>query len=145
MTLRDRFSKNGTQLSGEFVPASVPDIAFMLHSADLDRGNARASRVNRTHRVVQERAKTIAARRSKIRSLWLPLLLFSVLLVGICIAVWVVVDEYEIAAAGTPGGIQAASYQWLVPLFWSIPVSAALLAVVWFRKTRGDTGRGPGE
>ena len=49
---------------------------------------ARASVVNRTHRVVRERAKTLAARRSRIRSLWIPLAVCSSLLVIICTAVW---------------------------------------------------------
>ena len=98
---------------------------------------ASADRVNRTHRVVRERAKTLAERRSKIRSLWLPIVIFSSVLVAICIAVWMVLDEYEIVSAGS----QVASYQVLVPLLWSIPVSAALLAVVWFRQSRSDAGR----
>ena len=98
---------------------------------------ASADRVNRTHRVVRERAKTLAARRSKIRSLWLPVVLFSSLLVAICCAVWMVLDEYEVVAAGS----QVASYQVLVPVLWSIPVSAALLAVVWFRQSRSDVSR----
>ena len=104
---------------------------------DLGNTGASAERVNRTHRVVRERAKTIAERRSKIRSLWLPVVIFSSVLVAICIAVWMVLDEYEIVAAGS----QVASYQVLVPLLWSIPVSAALLAVVWFRQSRSDAGR----
>jgi len=141
MKLRDRFSRNGSQFSDNFSATPAPDLASMFRTAEIDRGNARATRVNRTHRVVQERAKTIAERRSKIRSLWLPLLIFSTLLVGICLAVWVVLDEYELAAAGT----QVSSYQWLVPLFWSVPVSASLLAIVWFRQSRSDTGRGPVE
>lgn len=95
---------------------------------------ASSDRVNRTHRVVRERAKTMAARRSKIRSLWLPLTIFSILLVGFCIAVWTVLDEYELVAVGS----QVSSYQVLVPLIWSIPVSAALLAVIWFRQSRGS-------
>jgi len=98
---------------------------------------ASAERVNRTHRVVRERAKTLAERRSKIRSLWLPVLIFSSVLVAICIAVWMVLDEYEIVSSGS----QVGSYQVLVPLLWSIPVSAALLAVVWFRQPRSDAGR----
>jgi hypothetical protein len=97
---------------------------------------ASAERVNRTHRVVRERAKTLAERRSKIRSLWLPVVIFSSVLVAICIAVWMVLDEYEIVASGS----QVASYQVLVPLLWSIPVSASLLAVVWFRQSRTDAG-----
>ena len=99
---------------------------------------ARAARVNRTHRVVRERAKTLAERRSKIRSLWLPIVIFSSVLIAICTAVWMVLDEYEIVAAGS----QVSGYQILVPFLWSIPVSAALLAVVWFRQSRTDTGTG---
>jgi len=102
----------------------------------LQDTGARAERVNRTHRVVRERAKTLAERRSKIRSLWLPVVMFSLVLVAVCIAVWMVLDEYEIVAAGS----QVGSYQVLVPLLWSIPVSAALLAVVWFRQSRSGTG-----
>jgi hypothetical protein len=104
----------------------------------LQDTGARADCVNRTHRVVRERAKTLAERRSKIRSLWLPVVIFSLVLVAICIAVWMVLDEYEVVAAGS----QVGSYQVLVPLLWSIPVSAALLAVVWFRQQRSDAGRG---
>lgn len=104
----------------------------------LQDSGASAERVNRTHRVVRERAKTLAARRSKIRSLWLPIVIFSTVLVAICIAVWMVLDEYEIFAAGS----QVAGYQILVPFLWSIPVSAALLAVVWFRQSRSGTGTG---
>jgi hypothetical protein len=117
---------------------SLAEIRSVLRSAG---STATAARVNRTHRVVHERAKTIAARRSKIRSLWVPLFIFSTLLVALCFAVWTVLDEYEVAAAGS----QVGSYQVLVPLFWSIPVSAALLAVVWFRQTRGSAGRGATE
>ena len=40
--------------------------------AQDSRQVARASVVNRTHQVVRERAKTIAARRSRVRSLWIP-------------------------------------------------------------------------
>jgi hypothetical protein len=146
MNLRQRFASESKEFDREFAANSAPYVTSIFRTAETSEssgGNARASRVNRTHRVVQERAKTIAARRSKIRSLWLPLVIFSTLLVGICIAVWVVLDEYELAAAGT----QVSSYQWLVPLFWSVPVSASLLAIVWFRQTRpdqsrGDTGRG---
>ena len=38
---------------------------------------ARASLVNRTHRVVRERAQVMADRRSRIRSLWLPIAVCS--------------------------------------------------------------------
>lgn len=93
---------------------------------------ARASLVNRTRRVVRERAEGIAARRRHIRSLWLPIAVCSGMLVIICTAVWSLLDEYEL----TPNGIPDASYQFLVLLLWFLPVSMALLAMVWFRRVR---------
>ncbi|HEX7157484.1 MAG TPA: hypothetical protein VF214_00610 [Edaphobacter sp.] len=91
---------------------------------------ARASMVNRTRRVVRERALAIADQRSRARSLWLPLTVCSGLLVIICTAVWSLLDEYEL----TPNGIPDASDQFLVLLLWFLPVSMALLALVWFRR-----------
>jgi hypothetical protein len=99
--------------------------------ADLDT-TARASVVNRTHRVVRERAKTIAARRSRIRSLWIPVAVCSSLLVIICTAVWSALDAYDV----TPTGVPDASNQFLVLCLWFFPVSMALLAVVLFRRAR---------
>jgi hypothetical protein len=93
---------------------------------------ARASVVNRTHRVVRERAKTIAAQRSRVRSLWIPLAVCSSLLVIICTAVWSVLDQYEV----TPSGVPDASNQFLVLCLWFLPVSMALLAVVLFQRAR---------
>jgi hypothetical protein len=97
---------------------------------------ASAAMVNRTHRVVRERARTMQARRSLVRSLWLPLAVFSGILIVICTAVWTVLDEYEIA----PTGIPDASQQMFVVMLWFLPLSAVLLAVVWFRRARADDG-----
>jgi hypothetical protein len=99
--------------------------------ASLDT-SARVSVVNRTHRVVRERAKTIAARRSRIRSLWIPVGVCSSLLVIICTAVWSALDGYDV----TPTGVPDASNQFLVLCLWFFPVSMALLAVVLFRRAR---------
>lgn len=93
---------------------------------------ARASLVNRTHRVVRERAQVLAARRSKIRSLWLPIAVASGLLIIICTAVWNLLDEYELS----PTGIPDASDQYMVLLLWFLPLSMALLTIVWFRRAR---------
>jgi hypothetical protein len=93
---------------------------------------ARASVVNRTHRVVRERAKTMAARRSRVRSLWIPMAVCSSLLVIICTAVWSALDAYDV----TPSGVPDASNQFLVLCLWFLPVSMALLAVVLFQRAR---------
>jgi hypothetical protein len=99
--------------------------------SNIDSG-ASASMVNRTHRVVRERAKAINARRSRVRGLWIPMLVCSALLVILCSAVWSVLDQYELAPMGVPDS----SDQMMVLLLWFFPVSAALLAMVWFRRTR---------
>jgi hypothetical protein len=93
---------------------------------------ARGSVVNRTHRVVRERAKTMAARRSRVRSLWIPLAVCSSLLVILCTAVWSALDAYDV----TPSGMPDASNQFLVLCLWFLPVSMALLAVVLFQRAR---------
>jgi hypothetical protein len=98
---------------------------------------ARASVVNRTHRVVRERAKTIAAGRRRFRSLWIPMAVCSSLLVIICTAVWSVLDQYDVAPTGVPD----ASNQFLVLLLWFLPMSMALLALVLFRRTRKRADR----
>jgi hypothetical protein len=98
---------------------------------------ARSSRVNRTHRVVRERAQVIAAQRDRERSLWVPLTVSAALVMIICTALWNVLDQYEAA----PMGVPSASNQFLVLLIWFFPVSMALLAMVWFRRTRKRSGR----
>jgi uncharacterized BrkB/YihY/UPF0761 family membrane protein len=111
----------------------APEGATTVRSAirQIDAA-AVSARVNRTHRVVRERARTIQARRSHVRSLYVPLGIFSAFLIGICTAVWSVLDQYDLEPTGTP----TASYQMLVLLLWSVPISAALMTVVWFRKSR---------
>jgi hypothetical protein len=98
---------------------------------------ARASVVNRTHRVVRERARSIAARRSRVRSLWIPLAVCSSLLIILSTAVWSILDQYEV----NPTGVPDASNQFLVLLMWFLPVSMALLALVLFRRARKRADR----
>ena len=98
---------------------------------------ARSSIVNRTHRVVRERAATMAEQRNRRRSLWVPMAVCSALVLMICTAVWSVLDEYDAAPTGVPDS----SDQFLVLALWFFPVSMALLAMVWFRRTRNRSGR----
>jgi hypothetical protein len=98
---------------------------------------ARASVVNRTHRVVRERAKAMADRRSRVRSLWIPLAVCSALLVILSSAVWSLLEQYDVTANEVnPIGGPDASNQYLVVLLWFLPVSMALLALVLFRRAR---------
>lgn len=110
---------------------------FARTAMDSMNAPARASVVNRTHRVVRERAQSLAMRRSRVRSLWIPLAVCSALLIILSTAVWSILDQYE----ATPTGVPDASNQFLVLLLWFLPVSIALLALVLFRRARNGTDR----
>jgi hypothetical protein len=100
---------------------------------------ARAGVVNRTHRVVRERAKVLQARRSRDRSLMAPLLLCSVLLALTVLAGWTGLYQYQATEAATDAASLAASdtnNHFLVVLLWFVPVSVAVLATVWVRRSR---------
>jgi hypothetical protein len=120
--MSDNFEKANTQDTRSFVRATLTDGGTP----------ARASVVNRTHRVVRERARTMAAQRDRVRSLWIPLAVCSSLLVIISTAVWSALEAYD----ATPGGVPEASNQFLIVCLWFLPVSMALLAVVLFHRAR---------
>jgi hypothetical protein len=104
-----------------------------LRSSNFSAGTgARAAVVNRTHRVVRDEALMLRAQRSKSRSLWLPLTIFSVLMLAICYAIWGVLDGYDL----TPNGIPDASDQMMLLLLWSLPVTTLVLGMVWLRRGR---------
>ena len=94
--------------------------------------NARASVVNRTHRVIREQARMMREEKQLKRSLWVPLAIFSVLLPVICYAAWALLDGYDL----TPNGIPDASDQIVVIMMWFIPVSALVLGSVWLKRSR---------
>jgi len=105
---------------------------------------ARAGVVNRTHRVVRERAKVMQEKRSRDRSLMAPLLLCSVLLILAALAVWTGLYEYQAAEAveamqSDVTSLGDANNHFLVVLLWFVPVSVALLAAIWVRRSRDNS------
>ena len=100
-------------------------------------GGARSVVVNRTHRVVREQAITMREQKSKTRSLWVPLGISSILMVAICYALWGILDGYDL----TPNGIPDASDQLMILLLWSVPVTAAVMGMVWFKRARTRSDR----
>lgn len=102
------------------------------------RTGASASLVNRTHRIVRERAVTLQAQKTKVRSLLIPLTVSAALLLAVVCAAWIMLDEYDV----TPVGLPDSSNQIFVMVLWCLPISAIALAVVAFRRngSRVDTG-----
>ncbi len=95
---------------------------------------AHAQLVNRTHRIVRERAQSLKSQRSRGRSLWIPMAISAAFLLILCTAVWSLLDQYEL----TPTGIPDASSQIFIFLLWFFPVSAAILALAWAHRTHAD-------
>jgi hypothetical protein len=110
----------------------------------VDMG-ARAGVVNRTHRVVRQRAKVMQARRSYVRSLMVPLAICSVLLLLGCFAVWSGLYQFEAteAAEVVQADVAAldANNHLVVALLWFVPVTLALLGALLFRFRRSGSDR----
>ena len=105
--------------------------------ADEKRVNltATSSLVNRTHRVVRERARTMEAHRKTMRELILPMVVCAGLLAGVVFAIWTLLDEYNIVPTGLPD----ASQQIFVLMIWCLPISAAVLGMLLLRRTGGKS------
>jgi hypothetical protein len=99
---------------------------------------ARAGVVNRTHRVVRQRANVMRERRDYVRSMLVPLILCSVLLLLICAGLWIGLDQYQAAEIEDVASLASteASRHFLVVLLWFVPVSLAMLAAVWLHRGR---------
>ena len=101
-------------------------------------GNARASVVNRAHRVVRAEALTMREQKAQKRSLWVPLILFSALMVAICYGIWNTLDAYDLV----PNGVPDARDQMMLFLLWFVPVTALVVGLVWFKHVRGRSNNG---
>ena len=102
--------------------------------------SARGVVVNRTHRVVRERAKAMQERRSRARSLMAPLVICSVMLILSILAVWTGMYQYQ-AVEAVEADVSALaqadlSDHALVALMWFVPVSLALITAVFVRRSR---------
>ena len=107
----------------------------MNDGTDVERVSvgATAELVNRTRRVVRERAGALTARRRRVRSLWVPLGVSFALLAVLAFAISTAFEEYDLSPADLPD-----SSQMMALLMWSVPISLMLLAVVWFRRGRAE-------
>jgi hypothetical protein len=122
-------------MSAQPTPQPQSDRQDILRALDQFEG-ASAKMVNRTHRIVRDQAATLRERKEKSRSLWVPLAIFSVLMLVICYAIWGMLDGYDM----TPNGVPDASDQLSLLLVWSLPVTAVMLGLVWFKRGRGRSG-----
>ncbi len=113
---------------------------------------ARAAIVNRTHRVVRERAMNMRQRNKSHRELVLPLLICSAVLLLVCYAGWVVASGTGFGAVGseieqeagklfTGQTMDTGSPAFLL-LLWFLPITVVTVAVVHLRRKRSSRDRG---
>ena len=95
---------------------------------------ARAAVVNRTRRVVRERATGLRSNRSRMRTLSVPLCICGSLVVILCTGIWSLLSQYEASTTDMPD----ASNQLVVMLLWFLPALLAILALVFFRRALED-------
>lgn len=114
-------------------PAPMP-LNSVAHSGTVAHSStvAHSGVVNRTHRTVRARARSLQARRLRARSLLLPLLVSSAMLMLLCYALWRLFDEYEL----NPNGLPDASNQLFVLILWFLPITAGVIGAIWFRRLR---------
>ena len=118
--------------------SSTPETRQSFRTDPHRTSAASAALVNRTRRVVSERAHDLQDRRRTLKSLAFPLAVCAAFVLMGSHAVWSLLDQYELS----PTGIPDASNQMLVFLLWFLPVTAALLAAAWFRRTRSRSQAG---
>ena len=94
--------------------------------------------VSRTQRVVRERALAMQAQRRRTRDLWLACLICSALLILMAHSIWSGLMQFD--ATSTPvlnsADMLDGSAQLLVMMMWFVPVSAAAMALVVFKRSR---------
>lgn len=82
---------------------------------------ARAEIVNRTHRVVRERAMAMNSRHERQRSLWVPLAICSALLITLSYSAWTLLSpvdpsQEQPALSSEPGSLMPLLLMWFLPM-----------------------------
>ena len=131
MTIR---VENEASTQGDGTWANESPSSWDAADGAVDLGAARAAVVNRTRRVVRERATGLRSHRSRMRALSVPLCLCGSLVVILCTAIWSLLSQYEASTTGMPD----ASNQLVVMLLWFLPALMAILALVYFRRAPDD-------
>jgi hypothetical protein len=126
------------RIANSKIPVDDTQMSDAMRHAMAQMDGARSVVVNRTHRVVREQAMAMQAQKRERRDLMVPILIVSVMLSVICYAIWKVFDASEL----TPNGVPDASDQLIVLLLWSLPVTALVLGLVWFKRGRARMNNG---
>lgn len=129
MSLKENAAVNAVPNTDQQAERKVVSAMQSVHVA------ADAALVGRTQRIVRERALAMRTQRNRWRHLWLACGVSSALLVMIASAIWSVLTQYNL----TPTDVPDSSMQMMVLGMWFLPVSAAILMLVLFKRSRSRT------
>ncbi len=103
---------------------------------------ANSALVSRTRRVVHERALAMQAQRRRTREIWLACCICSVLLILMTHSLWSGLMQFDATSDALPNSAQMldGSAQLLVMMLWFLPVTAAVMALVVFKRSRNRRG-----
>ena len=101
---------------------------------------ADSARVNRTHRVVRERALDMQESRRQRRTLWIPLTIASLMLPMICYAIWTsLTQDYDVnEISDTLISSLHGGSQMMIFSLWFLPVTVITLFFVWRLRNRNE-------
>ncbi len=136
--------------------AELPELSDLFEMPEAGPsamlGNARAAIVNRTHRVVRERAVALRARKRTLRSLAAPMAITSALLLIVCHAVWTTISQNsfglgelntvseeieETASRLLSGQAMDSGGPVYILLMWFLPISLVAIVTLLVRRQRG--------
>ena len=123
-----------------------------LHDMQPVSAAARAAIVNRTPRVVRERAMKLQQRKQSRRELVLPLLICSAVLLLVCYAGWVVASGPGFSVVGSEieheagklvtGQTMDTGSPLLLLLLWFLPITVVAVVVIYLHRKRSSRDRG---
>jgi|GEM_PF-1929374 len=92
--------------------------------------------VGRTQRLVQARARDNQSQQRMLRSLLLPLLVCSAMVMMIAHSAWTVVQQWNTLLADNAETVAESGSPLLILTLWFLPLTMGVLVMIWFRRSR---------
>jgi len=108
-------------------------IADAMHHMDV---GASHTVVGRTQRLMRERVRSNEMQKRSLRSLWLPLLVCSAMVMMIAHSAWALVEQWNVLIEDSAESFPANSTPLLILTLWFMPLTMGVLVMLWFQRGR---------
>jgi hypothetical protein len=92
--------------------------------------------VGRTQRLVRERVTDSQSQRRMLRSLWLPLMVCSSMVIMIAYSAWTVLEQWNTMMADGAEFNSANNTPMLILTLWFLPLTMGVMVMIWFRSRK---------